>query len=253
VSADEVGAQLGWSGSKVTRIETAFSRVSPADVSHMLDVYGVSSEVRAALLQLAHDAQQRGWWTEFGDVFATSYVALEDGCKDAYEFEPQLVPGLLQTEQYARTVIAATMSGDPEQIERHVRARLARKALLSREDPPPPTLHAIIAEPALRWPIGGPEVMRGQLQALLERGEQPNIEIRVLPMSAGEHAGLDGPFVIFTFGPDDFPDVAYTPGQAGGNYVESRDQVQRVTLNWNRIADKALSEETSAAWIADLI
>jgi transcriptional regulator with XRE-family HTH domain len=250
LSSDSVAAQMGWSASKVTRIETAFSKVAPADVSNLLDLYGVSSETRAALIHLAHEAQQRGWWTEYGDVFTDSYIASEDEAEEIRVFEAQLIPGLLQTEDYARAVIEAGRPDDPADIDRRVRARMARKVLLTR--PNAPRLTTIIAEPALRWPIGGPAVMRAQLRALLEAAERPNVEIRALPMSAGAHAGLDGPCVILSFGEDDFPDVAYTVGMTGENYVESADQVQRVTMAWNRIAGKALSAEETVALIATL-
>ena len=252
LTRDHVAAQLGWSGPKVTRFETAATRPTPTDVEHLLDVYGVPDEQRARLLQLAHEAQKRGWWVPYGDAFTGPYVALEDVAKVIRDFAAQLIPGLLQTESYARAVIAAPIPDESELAERRVRGRMARKALLSRADPP--DLMAIIAESALRWQIGGPEVMRGQLRALLEAPrERPNIQIRVLPSSVGAHAGLDGPIVIFSFGDDAFPDVAYTAGQAGGNYVESADQVRRVTMNMNRIADKALSVQESAQFIADLI
>lgn len=250
LSADNVGAQLGWSASKVTRIETAFTRPSPTDVERMLEVYGVDSATRASLLDLAHKAQQRGWWVPYGDVFTTPLVAVEDVARRIRDFEPQVIPGLLQTEGYARAIFEASVPGDPVRVERAVRARMARKILLDRATPP--DLTAIITEPVLRWPIGGPEVMRGQLQALLDASERPNVDVLVLPMSAGAHAGLGGPAVIFSFEPDDFPDVAYLAGQAGGNYVESNDQVNTVTMNWNLIADKALSAEESAQFIADL-
>jgi transcriptional regulator with XRE-family HTH domain len=251
LSADTVAAQLGWSGSKVTRIETARTRPTAGDVALLLGVYGVPSDVRASLIQLAHDAQRRGWWTEFGDVFITSYVALEDEAISIRQWEPQLIPGLLQTEDYVRALLAEFAPDSHDDVERRIRARVARQAVLSRPDAP--ELTAIIAEPVLRWPIGGPETMRGQLRSLLEAGRRPNVTIRVLPMSAGAHAGLDGSVILFSFGEEDFPDVAYTEGPAGGTYVESADQVQRVSLNWDRIADKALSAEESAAWIADLV
>lgn len=251
LSSDRAAAQLGWSQSKISRIETARIGVTPPDVSRMLDLYGVSSHQRAALVQLAHEAQQRGWWAEYGDVFTGSYIGLEDEADSIRDFEPQVVPGLLQTEEYARAVIEAVRPGESHaEIDRRVRARMARKVLLSRDDPP--TLTAIIAESALRWPIGGRDVMSGQMRALLDAGRRSNVNIRVLHPEAGAHAGLDGPFVILSFSGDDFPDVAYTEGPAGDNYVESADQVRRVTLNWNRIADKALSVEESARILADL-
>lgn len=250
LSRDHVGAQLGWSGPKVTRFETAATRPTPADVERLLEVYGVPDEQRAKLLQLAHEAQKRGWWVQYGDVFTGPYVALEDVAKLIRDFAVQLIPGLLQTEDYARAVIEAGLSAEPADTHRLLVARMARKALLSREDPP--DLDAIITESALRTPVGGPEVMRGQLRALQEAARRPNVTIRVLPMSVGAHAGLDGPCVIFSFGEDDFSDVAYVAGQAGGNYVESADQVRGITMNWQDIADQALSVEESAEIIADL-
>jgi transcriptional regulator with XRE-family HTH domain len=250
LSADYVATQLGWSRPKVTRFETAATRPTTSDVERMIDVYGVSPDRRARLLELAHEAQKRGWWVQYGDITGP-YVPLEDAADSIRDFAVQLIPGLLQTQGYARAVIEAGRSADPAGIERLVRFRRARQVLLDRENPP--DLDVIIAEPAFRWKIGSPDVMHGQRRALLEAAERPNVTIRVLPTSAGANAGLDGPCVIFGFDDDDFPDVAYAAGQAGGNYVESRDEVERITLNWNDIADKALSVEQSATWIADFV
>lgn len=250
LSSDRVAAQMGWSGSKVTRLETAYTKVTQNDVSHLLDLYGVPSDQRAALIQLAHEAQQRGWWTEFGDVFTGSYVALEDEAKAIFDWEPQLIPGLLQTTDYAHVVIEAGRPDDPAGVDRRVAARMARKALLTRDDPP--ELTAVIAEPALRAPVGGRDVMRAQLRALQDAAQHPHVTIRVLPASTGAHAGLDGACVILSFEAD-FPAVAYAVGMTGENYLESAEQVQRVTMNAERIADKALSEEESAALIVALI
>jgi transcriptional regulator with XRE-family HTH domain len=248
LSTQELADQLGWSQSKVSRIERARTLVRPADVGRVLDVIGVDAPTRARLIQLANEAQQRGWWVAYGDLFTSSYIGFEDVSTRVRTYETILIPGLLQTGRYARAVIEAGRPGDPD-IDRRVQARRARQALLDRPDAP--EVLAVIDEAALRRPVGGPEVMREQLGVLLDAGERRNVSIRVLPFASGAHGGMDGPFTILSFDQGD-PDLAYSEGRTGNNYLESVDQVQSVTLTWERIWNSALSTEESAALIAAL-
>ncbi|WP_182873851.1 helix-turn-helix domain-containing protein [Microbispora sp. H10670] len=251
LSPEAAAVRLGWSRSKVSRIETGRTRATPADVADTCDLYGVSSEARAGLIQLAKDARQRGWWTAYADVFTGSYVGLEDEAALIRQWEVQLVPGLLQIEDYARSVITAGRPGkpDPDNVHRRVMARMARRTLLSRSDAP--ELYAVMDEGVIRRPIGGNRVMCDQLEALLNAARRPNVTIRILPYSAGEHAGLEGAFTVLSFAEEEDPDVAYVEGTAGDVYVESTDHVDRYRSAFEQICDAALPTEESLKLISD--
>ncbi|WP_093891765.1 helix-turn-helix domain-containing protein [Streptosporangium canum] len=248
---EDAAARLGWSRSKVSRIETGRTRASATDVANACDLYGADSSVRAGLIQLAREVRQRGWWTAYADVFTGSYIGLEDEAVLIRQWEVQLVPGLLQTEDYARTVISVGRPEprDADDIQRRVMARMARRTLLSRPDAP--QLCAVMDEGVIRRPIGGHQLMRDQLEALLVAARRPNVTIRVLPYSAGEHTGLEGAFTVLSFSEEVDPDIAYVEGTAGDVYVESSDHVDRYKMAFTSICDAALSPEDSMKLIAD--
>ncbi|MET8159786.1 helix-turn-helix transcriptional regulator [Sphaerisporangium sp. NPDC005289] len=249
LSPEAVAARLGWSRSKVSRIETGRTRASTADVAQICDLYGVNSSARAGLIQLAKEVRQRGWWTAYADVFTGSYIGLEDEASVIRQWEVQLVPGLLQTEDYARAVISAGRSAvyEAEDVHRRVMARMARRTLLSR--PNAPELHIVLDEGVIRRPIGGVEAMRFQLDALLTSARRPNVILRLLPYNVGAHPGLEGAFTILSFTEDTDPDVAYVEGTAGDVYVESSEHVGRYKVVFGHICDAALSPEESMEFI----
>jgi transcriptional regulator with XRE-family HTH domain len=249
---DEAAALLPgeWSRYKVGRIEAAKTKPSITAITAMLDLYGVDSGLREALLKLAKDAWRRGWWTDYGDVFRGSYVALEDDAARIDEWSPQVIPGLLQTDEYAREVIRAGWPGDEAGVHRRVQARMTRKALLGRTDPAAPVLTAILDEAVLRRPIGGPDLMRAQLNALLDAARRPNVDIRVLPFAAGTHAGLDGPFIILGFGEDIAPDVAYVGTRIGDGYAEDAATVRAIRVDFEALQAAALPSGESLERIA---
>ncbi|MFB9674897.1 helix-turn-helix domain-containing protein [Streptosporangium vulgare] len=248
---EDAAARLGWSRSKVSRIETGRTRASATDVAAVCDLYGADSPTRAGLIQLAKEVRQRGWWTAYADVFTGSYIGLEDEATSIHQWEVQLIPGLLQTEDYARVVIGAGRPGsyDGEDIHRRVMARMARRTLLSRPDAP--ELHAVMDEGVIRRPIGSPALMRDQLEAILIAARRSNVTIRVLPYSVGAHAGLEGAFTVLSFAEEVDPAVAYVEGTAGDVYIESSDQVDRYKMTFARICDAALSPEASMGLITE--
>jgi len=252
LSADQAAAHLGggWSRFKVTRIETAKTKPSIQAITAMLDLYGVDSGLREALLKLAKDAWRRGWWTDYSDVFRGSYVALEDDAARIDEWSPQVVPGLLQTDEYAREVIRAGWRGDEAGVQRRVMARMTRKVLLGRTDPAAPLLTTILDEAVLRRPIGGLDIMRAQLMALLDASRRPNVVIRVLPFGAGTHAGLDGPFILLGFAEDIAPDVAYVGTRIGDGYAEDAATVRELRVDFDALSAAALPPEESLELIA---
>lgn len=255
LSQDEAADQLGegWNRFKLARIENAQTKPKAHLVEAMLDLYGVDSGTRAALLDLARNAWRRGWWTDYADVFRGSYVSLEDDAAQIDEWSPLLVPGLLQTEDYARELIRATLRDDDPYVQRRVMARMTRKALLGRSDPPAPAYRAILDEAALRRPFGGPEVMREQLHALLVAGRRPNVTIQVIPFSVGSYDGAGGPFILLGFPEHVAPDVGFVETRIGDGYAESADSVRRLRLDLEAIQAAALSPDDSAEFIAAMI
>ncbi|MEW2354531.1 helix-turn-helix transcriptional regulator [Spirillospora sp. NPDC029432] len=250
LTLQEVADRLDWSRATVSRLETGQTRPKPGDIADLLDLYGVPSPERDALINLAREAGQRGWWTAYADVFTGSYVALEDEASRIRAWDTQLIHGLLQTEEYARAVITAgRMLPGPTEIERRIDARKARQKLLDRDEAP--RLHLVFDECVLRRPIGGAAVMRAQLEALLEFAARPRIEIQVLPYDTGAHAGLDGRFTILSFPNPADPDIAYVEGTMGDVYLESAEAIATHGDRFDRVAAAALPPEDSAHLIAE--
>lgn len=239
---------LGWSRTKLVRIETAKSMPSVGDVERILDVYGTDYATRAALLQLTRDVRTRGWWAAFGDVLAGGYAELEDAADRIRTWQTEAVPGLLQTPEYARVLIAGTFPDDLDEIDRRLQARMARRARFARSDAP--ELDILLAEEILRRPVGGPSVMVGQLTALLELAEQPSAAIRVVPMLLGYRPGLgEGSVELFEFSAPLELDTVHVETMGGSMYIEDIAQVRRCSSMLDRIADVALSQEDSVALI----
>jgi transcriptional regulator with XRE-family HTH domain len=255
LTCEEVAEHLECSTSKVSRIETGRVSVSPRDVRDMLDLYGVSAQQGASLVQLARDSRQKGWWHAYSDtiqpLFAT-YIGLESAASEIRIYEVTLIPGLLQTEEYARTVIAAgTVGGDHDGTERNVALLMARQPLLSGDDPP--RLWAVLDEAALRRTVGGAGLMRLQLDHLLDLARLPNVAIQVIPFGAGAHPAMGRPFVILAFPERADPDVVYLEDLTSALYVEDVDEVDRYNMFFNHLRATALSFEDSAARIMSVI
>jgi transcriptional regulator with XRE-family HTH domain len=243
---DDVAQRLGWSRQKVMRIERALTKASGNDLNAIMDIYGVASPERDALLQLAKDAWKRGWWTAYRDIFAGTYLSLEDEASQIRDWQPQVVPGLLQTPDYAREVITA-FTTDAEDIERRVAARMTRRSILSR--PNAPELHVVLDEAILHRKMGGAETMRAQFDSLLTDARRPNVNLQVLPFARGRHPGLNGGFAVLTFEVGIDPDIAYLETPGGDIYLESEDDVTRRRLVFDELSEMALSPDESRARI----
>lgn len=249
MNPETAAAALGWSRPKLVKFETAARRPSAAEVAEMLDLYGGDDAIKLAVMQLTRDIHKRGWWSAYDDVLSGSYAELEDLATGIRSWQTQVIPGLLQTEDYALALIRSGDPRDEDEVNQRLRARMTRRTLLARQNAP--TFTALLDEGLLRRPIGGPTVMRRQLEALLEVGSRPNVAVRVLPTSVGLHAAIgEGSFIVFDFHDD--PSVVYLETVAGGIYVEDAQQVTRCTVAIDRIEDAALDEEESAAFIAAL-
>ncbi|HEV7933545.1 MAG TPA: helix-turn-helix transcriptional regulator [Actinomadura sp.] len=250
LTLQEVADRLGWSRATVSRLETAQTRPRYDQVADLLALYRVPISEREALVALARQAGQRGWWTAYVDVFTGSYVALEDETSEIRTWDAQLIHGLLQTEDYARAVISAgRMLPGPKDVDRRIAARKARQALLDR--PGAPHLYAVFDEAVLRRPIGGPAVMSSQLLALAEAARRPNVTIRVLPYDAGAHAGLDGRFTILSYPNPADPDIAYVEGTMGDVYLERPEETGQHRKRFEEITALSLSPVDSTRLIVE--
>ncbi|MEO5878294.1 MAG: helix-turn-helix transcriptional regulator [Streptosporangiaceae bacterium] len=248
MSQTAVAGRFGWSQQKVGAIESARNKVSEHDAALLLDLFGVTSPDREATLALVREADQRNWWTDYVGVLSGPYVALEDAADQILNWAPLVIPGLLQTTDYAREIISAGRPGASTDLDQRLRARLARQTVLVR-DQDPPNLHVVLDEAVIRRPIGGPDVIRAQLRRLLSEIDRTNVTIQVLPFNAGTHSGLDGSVIVLKFAEPLDPDVAFVEGMMGGVYLENPHQVTRCSLAFERLTEAALTPHDSAALI----
>ncbi|WP_218906958.1 helix-turn-helix domain-containing protein [Micromonospora jinlongensis] len=242
VTREGAGWEIRSSESKISRMELGRVGFKERDVSDLLTLYGVTEEhERDALLKLARDANSPGWWHRYGDVLPTwfqSYLGLEAAAALIRTYEVQFVPGLLQTGDYARAVVLLGHgAAGPDEIERRVALRMQRQQLLHRESPP--QLWAVVDEAALRRPIGGPAVMRGQLTALIEATKSPNIRLQVIPFAAGGHAAAGGAFTILRFGDQELPDIVYIEQLTSAIYLDKRDDLDYYAVAMERLCVEA--------------
>ncbi|WP_326644453.1 helix-turn-helix domain-containing protein [Streptosporangium sp. NBC_01755] len=250
-SVTEAGRRLEWDASKVSRMERNEWRLpSVHDIRLLLDLYGITDEdQREAMITLARESRQRGWWEKYQDVFRGSLPDFESGASSIRTWQIVLIPGLLQTEGYVRALWRAARVLDETLVERHVQARLTRQEILFRENPP--TLLALIDEAALRKSIGGAEVMREQISHLIEMAARPNIIIRIVPDSAGAHPALEGSFVILDFPSD--PSLIYTVTATESLWLEQPLEYQRYTIILDYVMGLALSPDESVQHMAKLV
>jgi transcriptional regulator with XRE-family HTH domain len=244
LNSQQAAGELGCSQSKISRMETGKSPVSVRDVRDLLALYGATDEQqRERLLSLARESRQRGWWAEFGSWLPSgfdTYAGMEAAATSVRAYQAQLMHGLLQTEDYARSVLRAIRPEDSrETVEKLVQFRMTRQTQLTRAENPL-SLWVIFEEEVLRRPVGGLAVMQAQLQHLLETADEPTITIQVLPTTRGAHAGLDGSFSLFEFPEPGDLDVAYVGGQAGTVFIEKADEVRRFATRFDHLRAAAL-------------
>jgi transcriptional regulator with XRE-family HTH domain len=240
-----VAERLGFSPSKVSRIETGHNSASPRDVADLLSLYGVETREAAELVQIAREARQKGWWHPYSAVLVGAYVGLEAAARGVRAYEQQVIPGLLQSEEYALAMIRAARSSDtPREIDRRVHVRLARQSLLIQDDPI--DLHVVLDQAVLSRPVGGDDVMRDQLSRLIEAQELPNVTLQILPFTVGAHAAMDGAFAILDFSDSADADVVYAENATGGLFLEKEEELRKYYSIFDALVSAALSPEESA-------
>jgi hypothetical protein len=253
--------KLEWSEAKMWRIETGQTPLRSLDVQAMCSVYGAPAGLTEALMGLAKETKARGWWHAYGDVIPEGfdvYVGLEEAAESLSSYESDIVPGLLQTEGYAREVTRTHIRDiEDADLEGRVRLRIERQTLLTRVTDPP-TLRVALSEAVLRRPIGGREVMAEQLAHLVYVSELPNVAIRAVPFEAGMHSGVvTGPFVILRFpvngdGVDTEPPTVYADGYTGGLYLDKPREVEQYEAAFQGIWETALDEQASRRLISEV-
>ncbi|QDY11771.1 helix-turn-helix domain-containing protein [Micromonospora sp. HM134] len=246
VTREGAGWEIRSSESKISRMELGRVGFKERDVADLLTLYGVTvAEERDALLKLARDANSPGWWHRYGDVLPgwfQSYLGLEAAAVLIRSYEVQFVPGLLQTPEYARSVVLLGHRGAAvEEVDRRVELRIQRQQVLHRENPP--QLWAVIDEAALRRPIGGPQVMHGQLTALIEATRSSHIRLQIIPFDAGGHAAAGGAFTILRFGDDDLPDIVYIEQLTSALYLDKREDLDYYAAAMERLCVEATPPE----------
>jgi len=261
LTSGEAAALVGWHQSKVSRIETGSSGVKPADVRLLLDAYRVEDpELRELLLVLAGSESstsgggRQNWWHAYRGVLPPTYrdfISLESQASGMRTLETSVVPGLLQTPEYARAVTrAAVGSLEDTKLDTLVEVRLARQDVLRSN--PPLELTALLDEAVLRREVGGPAVMTRQLKRLLDAAQLPQVRLQVLPFAAGAHIGITGPFVIFSFPIRSDLDVVVLDHLTSSLYLERKEDLQAYSEAFNALQIHALSPEDSLEYIAAL-
>jgi transcriptional regulator with XRE-family HTH domain len=249
----DVAGELGWSESKLSRIETAHTGIRKSDLERLLGVYGCDERTRMRLDAVSVRARQRAWWEAYGDVLPDAYetyIGFEAEAASISTYQAQLVPGLLQTAEYATAVMRAFLDDRSDVIEQRVQVRMARQAVLTRE--PAPRLSVILDEAVLRRPIGGTKVFRRQLLRLIEASERPTVTVGVLPFSIGAHRALDGSFVLLDFAAESDPPLAYSEGMTGGVFRYRPDDVASYGATFDALRLQTLNTPKSIALIESL-
>ncbi|MFJ3905344.1 helix-turn-helix transcriptional regulator [Streptomyces sp. NPDC090025] len=240
----------------IRRMETAEVALKIPYVQLLLKAYGIKDSEAEGFIALAEEANLPGWWQRFHDVLPgwfSMYVSLEGAASLIREYEPQFVPGLLQTEGYARAILRSGAVGgsSAEEIDRHVALRMERQPLLTREDAP--KFWVIMDETVFRRPVGdGPQVMRDQLDRLLEASELPNVTLQIAEFASGHHPGTYGPFVLFRFAMPELPDMVYSEYLTGAVYLDARPEVASHLEVMDRMAAQAATAQRTKEILRNL-
>jgi transcriptional regulator with XRE-family HTH domain len=253
LTLEQVAERLECSQSKISRIETGHNSVNSRDVRDLLAIYGVSGPDADDLIAMARAARQRGWWHPYNNVLVSAYVGLETDAREIRTYEHQVMPGLLQTSQYAEAMWrSARPDLNDEDIATRVRVRMERQTLLNRRDNPV-KLQAVLDQAVLSRPVGGDAIMIAQLWRLHEAATtMPNVTIQVLPFAVGAHAAVDGTFAILDFAEPADARMVYAENATGGLFLDKVEELKTYVTIFERVQKQALSPEESAALIARL-
>jgi transcriptional regulator with XRE-family HTH domain len=256
VTRDDAGYHIRASGSKISRMELGRVSFKERDVTDLLAFYGVDDPAeKEKLVQFTREANATPWYQKFQDVvpdWFQVFVGLEEAAQLIRVYEVQFVPGLLQTEEYARAVILQGAPGlDPDEVERRVALRMGRQKLLTRENPP--RYWVVMDEAALRRPMGGRDVHVRQIERLIDLVGEPNITIQVMPFRYGGHAAEGGAFTIMRFPETDLPDVVYMEYLTGAHYVDKPEEVERYAAVMERLSVAGTSPDRTREILSGML
>ncbi|MBT2525260.1 helix-turn-helix transcriptional regulator [Streptomyces flavidovirens] len=253
MTAEEVAERLLVSQSKISRLENGRRSISQRDVRDLCGVYDVEDHrIVDSLMQMAKDSRQQGWWHAFGDIPYSVYIGLETDAASLRVYDPQIVPGLLQTPQYAEALITGAL---PEtavsDVEKRVNVRLRRQERILTADQPL-RLWAVIDEAALRRVVGDRQLMREQLEHLVEQSQLPHVTVQILPFDMGAHPGISGHYAILEFPDAADSSVVYIEGVTSDLYLEKANDVQKYSVMYEHLRAQALNVEASRHFIANI-
>ncbi|MFF3644021.1 helix-turn-helix domain-containing protein [Streptomyces sp. NPDC002564] len=253
MTAEEVAERLLVSQSKISRLENGRRSISQRDVRDLCGVYEVEDHrVVDSLMQMAKDSRQQGWWHSFGDIPYSVYIGLETDAASLRVYDPQVVPGLLQTRAYAEALITGALpETPPTDIEKRVQVRMRRQERISAPENPL-RLWTVLDESALRRVVGSRHLMRDQLEHLVEQSQLPHVTVQVIPFEMGAHPGLNGQYAILEFPDAADSSVVYIEGVTSDLYLEKANDVQQYSVMYEHLRAQALNVEQSRQLIADI-
>ncbi len=251
LTVDEVAEKLLCSASKISRAETGARKPSLRDVRDLCTLYDVGPEESAQLMELAREARQQGWWTKYDDLRISQLIGLEQEATAITCFSNFFPPALLQTEEYAAAMIRGIAPRmDPDILHQRVEARMRRQQLL--EQPKPPRYRALLDEAALRRQVGGPKVMKTQLDKILQLIEEGKATVQVIPYGVGSYAAVDSNFTFLEFAESSLPGVVYVEGLETQLYLEKPTELARYAESVEDLRDSALTPRDTAKFIAKI-
>lgn len=256
ISREVAGEAIRASHAKISRLELGRVGFKARDVADLLTLYGVTDKPeRDAFLALVQRANEPGWWRQYGDVLSSwfeTYLGLEQASSIIRTYEVQFVPGLLQTEDYARAVIRlCQLHNSTEEIERRIELRMARQDFLTQ--PEAPDYWAVMDEAVLRRPLGGRAAQQTQIRHLIEMAELPNITLQIMPFSVGGHPAAGGPFTILRFAEPDLPDIVYLEQLTSAVYLDKRRETDNYLLVMDRLCVTAESPANTTNLLKQII
>jgi transcriptional regulator with XRE-family HTH domain len=254
LSLTDAAKRLGWPQSRLSRIETRQSGIPTPDLRKLLDLYEVEDEdYRKRLADLARRVNERGWWQKYAGLIGSEYadlIGMEEEARAIHTYEQELIPGLLQTPDYAHAAIRASRPSDTsKEISRRVEIRIERQEVLTRSEPPPPRFNVVLSEAVLRRPVGGREVMNQQMEHLMRPRDRSNVTIQVLPFDAGVHPSMVGPFTKLTFPDPDDLGIVNVEYATGSVFLEEPSELRVYDEIWSVLQASALSADDSQAFL----
>jgi len=253
MTAEEVADRLLVSQSKISRLENGRRSISQRDVRDLCGVYEVEdNRIVESLMQMAKESRQQGWWHAFGDIPYSVYIGLETDAASLRVYEPQVVPGLLQTHAYAEAVCeGASPEATPADIEKRVQVRMRRQDRIN-DLRHPLRLWAVLDESALRRAVGGPQTMVEQLEQLNEVSQLPHVTVQVMPFSMGAHPGVNGQYAILEFPDASDSSVVYLEGVTSDLYLEKTHDVQSYSVMYEHLRAEALNPDQTREFIENV-